>query len=186
MSMKGIIFNEFLNFVEKSESYTLVDQIIMDSHLKSHGAYTSIGTYSPKELFQLVKALGVKNGKPTSVILQEYGEYLFEVFAKKYTQFFREKKTVFQFLEELETHIHFEVKKLYDHTELPHFECQYLSPNQLEMIYTSSRSLADFAEGLIRGCINYHRENISIVRENLSAKTGFKVRFILTKGDPDE
>ncbi|HAT8152712.1 TPA: guanylate cyclase, partial [Legionella pneumophila] len=49
-----------------------------------------------------------------------------------------------------------------------------------------SRSLADFAEGLIRGCINYHRENISIVRENLSAKTGFKVRFILTKGDPDE
>lgn len=93
---------------------------------------------------------------------------------------------MFQFLEELETHIHFEVKKLYDHTELPHFECQYLSPNQLEMIYTSSRSLADFAEGLIRGCINYHRENISIVRENLSAKTGFKVRFILTKGDPDE
>ncbi|HGC5717206.1 TPA: heme NO-binding domain-containing protein, partial [Legionella pneumophila] len=52
--MKGIIFNEFLNFVEKSESYTLVDQIIMDSHLKSNGAYTSIGTYSPEELFQLV------------------------------------------------------------------------------------------------------------------------------------
>lgn len=99
--MKGIIFNEFLNFVEKSESYTLVDQIIMDSHLKSHGAYTSIGTYSPKELFQLVKALGVKNGKPTSVILQEYGEYLFEVFAKKYPQFFREKKRCFNFWKSL-------------------------------------------------------------------------------------
>ncbi|HAT8808844.1 TPA: guanylate cyclase [Legionella pneumophila subsp. pneumophila] len=186
MSMKGIIFNEFLNFVEKSESYTLVDQIIMDSHLKSNGAYTSIGTYSPEELFQLVKALAMKNGKPTSMILQEYGEYLFEVFAKKYPQFFREKKSVFQFLEALETHIHFEVKKLYDHTELPHFECQYHSQKQMEMIYTSSRPLADFAEGLIRGCIKYHKENMTIVRENLPAKTGFKVRFVLTKGDPDE
>ncbi|MDF1930095.1 hypothetical protein PGH45_08495 [Legionella pneumophila] len=54
------------------------------------------------------------------------------------------------------------------------------------MIYTSSRPLADFAEGLIRGCIKYHKENMTIVRENLPAKTGFKVRFVLTKGDPDE
>ncbi|HAT5044674.1 TPA: guanylate cyclase, partial [Legionella pneumophila] len=27
---------------------------------------------------------------------------------------------------------------------------------------------------------------MTIVRENLPAKTGFKVRFVLTKGDPDE
>lgn len=93
---------------------------------------------------------------------------------------------MFQFLEALETHIHFEVKKLYDHTELPHFECQYHSQNQMEMIYTSSRPLADFAEGLIRGCIKYHKENMTVVRENLPAKTGFKVKFVLTKGDPDE
>lgn len=93
---------------------------------------------------------------------------------------------MFQFLEALETHIHFEVKKLYDYTELPHFECQYHSQNQMEMIYTSSRPLADFAEGLIKGCIKYHKENMTIVRENLPAKTGFKVRFVLTKGDPDE
>ncbi|KGP63360.1 guanylate cyclase [Legionella norrlandica] len=184
--MKGIIFNEFLNFVEKTESYAIVDQIIMDSHLKSEGAYTTIGTYSPKELFQLVKALSEKNGKSASMILQEYGEYLFEVFRKKYPQFFRRKISVFQFLEELETRVHFEVRKLYDHTELPSFECRYLKPTQLEMIYTSSRPLADLAEGLIRGCIHYLKENIAIVRENLPAKTGFRAKFLLTKGNPDE
>lgn len=180
--MKGILFNEFLNYVEETHSYTMVDEIIEESQLSSRGAYTSLGTYSQRELIQLINRLSNKIAKPASIILQEYGEYLFAIFVKKYPQFFKKKKSVFQFLEGLESHIHMEVKKLYEKTELPHFKCTYITPSQFEMIYTSSRPLADLAEGLIRGCIGYHGETISIVRENIPTPKGTKAKFILMKG----
>ncbi len=43
--MKGIIFTEFLDLVEKKFGIGMVDKIIAQSELKSAGAYTAVGTY---------------------------------------------------------------------------------------------------------------------------------------------
>jgi len=50
----------------------------------------------------------------------------------------------------------------------------------MSMIYKSERGFADFAQGLIEGCINHFDEKIKIEREDLRAdKT--EVKFLLTK-----
>ncbi len=179
--MKGMIFNEFLNYIEQALSYDMVDKIILQAHLKSDGAYTSIGTYDSAEFFALVSTLGEMTGQPKNKILIDYGEHLFAMLVNKYPQFVTEKESVFQFLPMVEQHIHMEVKKLYTDAELPTFQCTQLSSSEFVMIYTSLKPLADLAEGLIRGCIRFYHENIMLTRKDVALKRGFRSKFLLKK-----
>ena len=79
--------------------------------------------------------------------------------------------------------MHVEVKKFYQDVDLPHFQTESPIPSQLILIYRSSRPLADFAEGLIRGCIKFHGETIDIYRQDYPLNKGSKSKFILTKKD---
>jgi Haem-NO-binding len=45
--MKGMVFTEFLELVERSWGEELVDELIESCELASGGAYTSVGTYDP-------------------------------------------------------------------------------------------------------------------------------------------
>lgn len=179
--MKGLIFNGFLEFVEQIMSYDMVDKIIIKSNLGTEGVYTSIGTYDPQEIFSLVAVLSEETGISKNKLLMDFGEYLFTVFVTKYPRFFKHKTTVFQFLSQVDSCIHVEVKKFYTDANLPSFKCNSEGTNKLIMIYKSSRPLADLAEGLIRGCINYHQENITINRKSMPVKHGTKCRFLLVK-----
>ena len=53
--------------------------------------------------------------------------------------------------------------------------------HRMEMIYHSSRPLADFAEGLIMGCLKYFGEQIDLEREDLPGENGTAARFVLTR-----
>lgn len=179
--MKGLVFNEFLDFVEQTMSYEMVDTIITKSNLKSRGIYTSIGTYDAQELLDLISALSDETHVSSKHIQINYGKFLFKTFAKKYSHFFQHKPTVFQFLNTVETHIHADVKKYYPDATLPHFKCTEIPPDKFIMVYTSVRPMADLAEGLIIGCISYHEENITIHREDIPLKNKTCAKFTLTK-----
>lgn len=184
--MKGLIFNGFLEFVEHSMSYDMVDKIIIKSNLPSDGVYTSIGTYNPQEIFTLVSTLSGETGIAQKTLLIDFGEYLFGIFVTKYPRFFKHKTTVFQFLSQVDSCIHVEVKKFYTDADLPSFKCNTVDPNKLIMIYQSSRPLADLAEGLIKGCIRYHHEKIAIIRKDINVKQGAKCQFLLIRRNNDE
>jgi hypothetical protein len=180
VSMKGIVFTEFLDMVEDRFGLETADQIIEDSQLPSKGAYTSIGTYNHTELEQLLTNLSKKTGISIPDLLKTFGQSLFESFVKGFPQFFENVFSSFSLLQEVEGYIHQEVKKLYPDAELPKFET-VLKDNNLTMIYRSDRGLSDLAEGLILGCINHYDENINLQKEDLSNGQGKIVRFLLTK-----
>ena len=81
----------------------------------------------------------------------------------------------------VDQYIHFEVKHLYVDAQPPQLKYKFTSPNQMIMLYRSSLPLADLAEGLIRGCIDFYQEKITLHRDNLSVKKGAKCKFTLTK-----
>ena len=62
--MKGIIFTEFLEMVEKEFSAETVDTIIDNSNLESGGSYTSVGTYPHIEMVELVSNLPNRISSP--------------------------------------------------------------------------------------------------------------------------
>ncbi len=174
--MKGIIFKEFLDMVENSYGYEMVDTIIRKSDLESNGAYTTVGTYSHQELVRLVVSLSKETDTEVTELLKSYGTHAFKVFEKKYSSMFKGIPDSFSFLSKVENTIHIEVLKLYPEAELPEFDIIENDAHKLVMVYKSSRKLADFAEGLILGCFNYFNEKVSINRQNLNEDSS-KVQF---------
>lgn len=178
--MKGIVFTEFLEMVEKSHGYNIVDELLTETDLPSGGVYTSIGTYEHKEMVSLLMALSKKTETPVSNLLKAFGHYLFGTFKKVYPSFFESAESAFDFLESIEDYIHVEVLKLYPDAELPRFNTKLINENCLEMIYLSDRSMADFAEGLIEKTLEHYHEEGTITKEPVD-DMGRHVKFIITK-----
>ena len=176
--MKGLIFTVFLEMVEEKYGYSVQDKIIVPSRLKSKGVYTSIGTYDHKELIDLIHNLSEIIGEPPDLILKNYGEYAFSIFAVKYSYLLEKINDLFSFLESIDTYIHVEVLKLYPDAELPKFETVRTGSNTLIFKYISKRKMSDFAEGLLSGSINHFNSNTSYTKEIFNE--GEEVIFTLT------
>ena len=55
--MKGIVFTEFIEFVEDSFGFEVTQEMIEASSLSNDGVYTGIGTYNASELVAMVVQL---------------------------------------------------------------------------------------------------------------------------------
>lgn len=162
--MKGIVFTEFLEMVEKEFGIDTVDDIIDASNLDSGGSYTSVATYPVEELLSLTEALSQLTQTPVNRLVHSFGQYLANSFVEKFPSFFEEQKTTLEFLKRVDQHIHVEVKKLYPEAELPKFTHQQKDQHTLLLHYQSTRNLPDLAHGLIEGSSLYYKENIDIQR----------------------
>lgn len=179
--MKGIVFTEFLEMVEETFSFEVADRILEASDLASGGVYTAVGSYDHAEMVQLVTHLSQETDMAVPDLVRAFGKHLFGQFEKRYPQFFEGIDSAFDFLQRVESYIHFEVRKLYPDAELPRFECDASQPGCLVMVYHSNRPFADLAEGLIMGCIAHYGEDIDLQSQDLSDGQRQHVRFSLTK-----
>lgn len=177
--MKGIVFTEFLDLVEKKFGYEVVDQIITDSNLASNGVYTAIGTYPHSEIVALLTNLSNKVEIAPELLLKEFGKYLFDTFLKTYPQFFDQANDSFEFLHSIDKHIHVEVLKLYPDAALPKFESKE-KDGVMTLVYKSERKMSGLAEGLIEKSIAHYNENCTVESKNLS-EDGSVVEFIVTR-----
>ncbi len=178
--MKGIVFTEFLDMVEKEYGYELVDQMINECDLSSGGVYTSVGTYDHAEIVSLVSWLSNYSGVSVPELLRQYGKYLHNTFVANYGHFFDQEKDCFSFLESIDQYIHIEVQKIYPDAELPTFETKRINEHCLEMIYRSKRKMSDFASGLIEKSLEYYGEKASLERVFIEPD-GSVVKFVITK-----
>jgi len=178
--MRGIVFTEFLDFVESDFGYEMVDHIIRDSNLPHGGAYTSIGNYPHSEMATLLRHLSQRSETPVPDLLHRYGRYFFGLLSKSFAYFFEGADNAFALYELFESRVHAEVRKLYPDVELPRFETRRIAENSLELIYRSERLPADFAAGLIDAILTHYGEHATISRENVTPD-GVSVRFLIEK-----
>ncbi|MDC0100746.1 MAG: heme NO-binding domain-containing protein [Crocinitomicaceae bacterium] len=161
--MKGIVFTEFLELIENEFGLEVVQQIIDECELDTDGIYTSVGTYSHKDMFKMVGKLSEIKGVPVPALLTVFGEYFFTTLKDKYPVFV-EKPDLFSFLNSIDQYIHPEVLKLYPDAELPRFDAEIKSDNEMLLNYISSRKMSDLAIGLIKGGSNYFKEDVEIFK----------------------
>ncbi|MCJ7686749.1 MAG: heme NO-binding domain-containing protein [Desulfobacteraceae bacterium] len=165
--MKGVVFVEFIEMVENSFSIEMSDRLIEMSELPSSGIYTSVGTYDPQEMVTLVGNLSALTEIPVGDLLKTFGGYLFKRFVENFPDFFKGITSSIDFLSQVDSYVHLEVRKLYENAELPTFECSSPESGELHMTYESKRNLPDLAEGLILGCIDYYGEQLKVERKSL-------------------
>ena len=161
--MKGIVFTEFLELVENEFGLEVVQQIIDECELETAGVYTSVGTYSHKDMFKMVAKLSEIKGLPVPALLTVFGEYFFTTLKDKYPVFV-EKPNLFSFLNSIDQYIHPEVLKLYPDAELPRFQAEIKNDNEMVLNYMSSRKMSDLAIGLIKGAANHFKENVDVIK----------------------
>lgn len=179
--MKGVVFTEFLEMMDERFGPEVTERVIEACALAGGGAYTAVGTYDHRELMALVSALGREVGLGVPDLMKAYGRHLFGRFVRLYPPFFQGVSSAFQFLEQVDSHIHVEVRKLYPEAELPSFRASRLDDRHLDLDYRSARPFGDFAEGLILGCGDHFGENLSIAREPLDGGEGSAIRFHITR-----
>lgn len=177
--MKGIVFREFINMVENEFSIETADEIITASNLKSNGAYTTVGTYPHEEMVELVTHLSSKSNIPIPELLRSFGHYLFKRFTVIHADYVVNHQTAFELLKLLDGHIHVEVRKLYTEAELPSFEHEEQTDGSMILIYKSRRALADFAQGLLEGCVAHFQHPMQIERQDIPEDNGAHSRFTL-------
>ena len=178
--MKGLVFTEFLEMVETTWSFDMVDAIIDRSQVASGGSYTSVGTYPHDEIVALVGALSEETQTPTQDLVRIFGKHLFGRFLIGYPRFFNGITDSFQFLSGIENIIHAEVRKLYPDADLPTFEVE-ASPSRMTLTYFSEHPFADLAHGLIEGCMKYFGETATLQRDTPPDLQGAQARFILVR-----
>tara|TARA_Y100000385_G_C12909829_1_gene557904 strand:- start:138 stop:674 length:537 start_codon:yes stop_codon:yes gene_type:complete len=161
--MKGIVFTEFLELVENGFGLEVVQQIIDECELETEGVYTSVGTYSHKDMFKMVAKLSEIKGIPVPALLTVFGEYFFVTLKDSYPVFM-DKANLFEFLNSIDQYIHPEVLKLYPDAELPKFEAKIKSDQEMILNYISSRRLSDLAIGLIKGAAKHFKEGVDVAK----------------------
>ena len=178
--MKGIVFSEFIDMVDKMFSIEMSERLIDEADLPSGAAYTTVGTYSPEEMVALVAKLSELTAIPVSDLLKTFGRHLVARFAEIFPAFFRGSNSTFDFLPKVESFVHIEVNKLYPDAELPSFAFARKSDDVLEMIYSSPRNMPDLAEGLVLGAGEYFNERLSVERRALNENPPAEL-FIITR-----
>ncbi len=176
--MKGIVFTELLEMVEDKFGIEMVDDMIQQSDLKSEGVYTSIGTYDFFEMQQLLAVLSKKTGISIDDLVYTYGLFFFSVLYKHHPNIFELYHDPLEFLASIENHIHVEVRKMYPDAELPTFEVLLKDDRQIEMIYSSERSMYMFAKALMEKTFEHYNQPVKLTMEKLNEQ-GTKVYFKL-------
>lgn len=183
--MKGVIFTEFNDMVRSQFGLELLDQIINDIHSSTEGAYTAVGTYPEREMFDLVAALSRRVDLSQPDLLRAFGKHLFGRLATLYPIQIQHAESCFELLESLEAVIHPNVQKLYPDAMLPRFDTQRVEQDCLQMKYESPRALSDLAHGLIEGCASWYGDKLIVQKEPLGCD-GTTALFIIRRLEADE
>jgi hypothetical protein len=179
--MKGVIFTEFLAFIEQEFDLLMVDHLVSATRPASGGAYTAVGTYEAGELMAMVFELSRKLGVPAADLVKAFGRHLFRYFVSSHAVTMGEVRTTEELLASVENRIHVEVRKLFPDAELPTIGFEQIDLQTSVVLYQSKRPLADLAEGLIAASIDHFKEPIAIKREDLPPRNGTHVKFTLVR-----
>lgn len=183
--MKGILFTEFMSFVEAELGDEALDEIIETcaGKLSTDGAYTSVGTYPCEELQALLAAAAHRSGASQQALLESFGQNLASTFVKAYPDYFNRCSNLFDFVAQIDSYIHLEVLKLYPDAELPRFDVVARDDDRIALSYESPRGLHHLAVGLFHGSAAHYREPVQVSFEP-AAGDGSSGRFELVRSSP--
>ena len=178
--MKGLVFREFANMVEREFGQDAFDDLVDECDLPSGGAYTTVGDYDHQEMLDLVTALSAKTGAPIPTLVRAYGKFLIPAFRAKYQPFFDQHDNLFDFLESIENQVHVEVLKLYPTAQLPRFNTKRLNDRCMTMHYQSPRPFSQLAFGLIEGAVDYYGVMAEVDFQDDSVPGASEATFTIT------
>lgn len=158
--MKGIIFNITEDFISEKFGDDKYDEIMKSCSLITKEPFVGPGTYPDEDMMQIVVKSTQVLKMEVAEFVKQLGRYTFFKLAELFPDYVTPYNHPKDFLKTVEDIIHVEVRKLYKDTQLPTFQYQEPSPNELIITYYSKRKLYALMEGLIEGVGEYFKHPI--------------------------
>ncbi len=181
--MRGYIFRALMGYAEERFGSLASEKMLDNADLSRHGAYTAVGQYPIEELVALVDALCDVTGAARKDVLTECGRRSVAYVIDTQSSKGEKPKSLVSLLASLEDLIHANYAKLYPGAEVPSLTFRVNDDRWAEMNYHSQRPLADLAEGLILGALDYLHVSTDVVREDLPPRDGHAARFMVRMTD---
>jgi hypothetical protein len=175
--MKGRVFTELFEHVEKRYGFDMVDDIIDAAKLSHDGVYTSTGSYPFEEMVSLIMALVAATEQSLPAVLEPFGTHCFESWVSYAPQYFSRDRKLFDILEGIDEFHEVEVRKLYPDAELPSFVPETRSAKALTLGYYSCKPLAPLALGVIRGAAAHVEQEVVLRHEPATGPRGSYTRI---------
>jgi len=175
--MKGRVFTELFEHVEKRYGIDVVDDIIDAAGLPHDGVYTSTGSYPFEEMVSLVTALVTATKQSLPAVLEPFGTHCFEAWVSYAPQYFSSERSLFDILEGIDGFHEIEVRKLYPDAELPSFVPESRGARSMTLGYYSCKPLAPLALGVIRGAAAHVKQDVALACEPATGPRGSYTRI---------
>lgn len=159
--MKGVVFNILEEMVETNYGMEVWNDIL-DEAKQTEGIFIAGQSYADETLFKFVEIICEKLEQPTGVVVQAFGEFMFDGLVQRHKVLMENMTELDSFLKSIDSIIHVEVGKLYVDPNLPTIECFDHDSGKMTMRYRSPRKLCPLAEGLIRGAAVHFGKKINV------------------------
>lgn len=183
--MRGYIFRALMGFAAERFGSLTLESMLDRAALDRHGAYTAVGKYPIEELEVLVDALCDLTGTPRKLVLTECGRRAIAYVLDTQAANEEGSWTLESLLGSLEDLIHVHNMKLYPGAIVPSLTLDKSESGWAELNYRSQRPLADLAEGLILGSLDYMKISTEVLREDLPPHDGHAARFKVKLSKPE-
>lgn len=184
--MRGLLFTEFLEYLETRFGPAQVDGAIEAAALANEGAFTAVDNYPAAEFYRLLAAVATHTGEDADALLVDYGRHMFQVFLSAHPEYFGALHSTAELMDRVEAHIHLEVKKLHPDAKPPRFRLSASDGEGWVLRYYSHRPLHALAHGLLEAASVHFDEAISVRREIASGAQDLQAVFHLMAIETNE
>ena len=160
--MHGLIFFYIQKFADEATSGKTTWLKLRDTVTASDNRYLPNEVYPDEDAIELLQKIADTCGEPLPELIERFGEFLAPHLIKVASQNIDPKWRTLDLIENTEDIIHTMVRTAKPGAEPPVLETVRHSPNELHLVYSSSRQLCLLAKGITQGLANHYGETILI------------------------
>jgi hypothetical protein len=159
--MHGMIFTALKKFCRARLGPSAWETVLEHSEMANR-VFLTLESYSDEDALALIATVCRLTDTETSVVLEDFGEFLAPELIALYAPLVRPEWRTFDLLLNTENTIHRVVRLRNPGAEPPRIRCDANGPDQVTILYDSPRRLCSLARGLIRGVGRHYDETIAI------------------------
>jgi predicted hydrocarbon binding protein len=159
--MNGIVFIELGKFAQARIGEAAWREVVRLAGVPFR-MYYRVADYPDAEAIALVTALAGALHEPAETVLESFGEFITPDLLRMARYWIRPEWKTLDLIEHTEATIHETLRAEGSRTDPPRLRSKRIAPDQVVVIYDSSRRLCPLARGIILGVARHYGEQVSI------------------------
>ena len=179
--MHGLIFFYLQKFADVAAAGSTSWNQVRSSVATSGAKYLPSGAYPDADAVAIITSIAESAGRPLPAILEEFGHYLAPHLIKVAGTHVDPAWHTLDLIEHTESIIHTMIRATTPGAAPPVLETARPSPDELHLVYNSSRRLCPLAVGLMRGIAAHFGETITISEPSCLSRGDPFCSFVIEK-----